>query len=120
MCFGFEVGDGWYSILDVLGSFLQQDYQTAARRYANQRRDEGTGPIRGRRPYYRSGCRARAIGDVGCGQEKFGTLRFYVDGATEEQYAYIAFAEALTARLRSARGTAGGRLGPDALLRAPG
>lgn len=42
-------------------------------------------------------------------KEKFGTLRFYVDGATEEQYAYIAFAEALTARTCEVCGAQGER-----------
>ena len=44
-------------------------------------------------------------------KEKFGTLRFYVIGATDAQYNYISFAEAMSGRICETCGKPGKRLG---------
>lgn len=71
MCWGFEVGDGWYSLIDVLCEELQRetDRQGAPQVTATQIK------------------------------EKYGGLRFYVDAAEDRQMAMIDFAEALSYRI---------------------
>jgi hypothetical protein len=61
LCWGFEVGDGWYKIIDDL----------------SKRLSSGPDPI-------------PTVFQV---KEKFGSLRFYVDSATDIQYKMIDDAE---------------------------
>lgn len=70
MCWGFEVKDGWYSLIDVLCEELQRDtdQQGALQVVATQVK------------------------------EKYGGLRFYVRAASDRQMAMIDFAEALSYR----------------------
>jgi len=35
MCWGFECGDGWYNIIDVLCGLLYNDYRLAQTKYEN-------------------------------------------------------------------------------------
>lgn len=71
MCWGFDVGDGWYSLIDVLCEELQRDtdQQGALQVVATQVK------------------------------EKYGGLRFYVHAASDRQMAMIDFAEALSYRI---------------------
>lgn len=71
MCWGFDVGDGWYALIDVLCEELQRetDQQGAPQVIATQVK------------------------------EKYGGLRFYVGCAEERQMAMIDFAEALSYRI---------------------
>ncbi|KWT98173.1 MULTISPECIES: hypothetical protein [unclassified Variovorax] len=107
MCFGFEVGDGWYSLLDALGSLLEADHRAAVREYEHKRSIEGTVPYKGaervsavdvERARLAMSAAADRVPVAVQVKEKFGTLRFYVSGASDVQYAYIAFAEAMSAR----------------------
>ena len=75
MCWGFECGNGWYNLIDRLCSHLQ--FQTNNN---NSHSNEGRNP-------------QIVASQV---KEKFGGLRFYVESATERQYAVISFAEALS------------------------
>lgn len=70
MCWGFAVGNGWYSLIDVLCEELQRDtdHQGAPQVVATQVK------------------------------EKYGGLRFYVEGATDRQSAMIEVVEALSYR----------------------
>lgn len=103
----FECEDGWYPLLDVLCSLLQQDFAAAAQRYADQRSVEGTAPYEGaavvtavdvERARIAMSAAADAVPVAGQVKQKFGSLRFYVHSATPAQHAYIAFAEAMSAR----------------------
>lgn len=67
LAFGFECGDGWYNIINMLCWKLQSGT------------DHNKGPQI----------------EVQQVKEKFGGLRFYVNGGTKEQYAIISFAECL-------------------------
>ena len=67
LAFGFECGDGWYNIINMLCWKLQ------------------SGTDRSKDPQI----------EVQQVKEKFGGLRFYVGGGTKEQYATISFAECL-------------------------
>ena len=70
MCWGFEVNDGWYSLIDVLCEEMQRDtdQQGALQVVATQVK------------------------------EKHGGLSFYVHAASDRQMAMIDFAEALSYR----------------------
>jgi len=72
MYWGFSCGDGWYWLIDKLCSQLQWN--------TDKNNQNGEYP------------------QVVAAQvkEKFGTLRFYVEGATREQYGVIGFAENLS------------------------
>lgn len=67
MGWGFDVGDGWFSLVDVLCASLQEA-------------DQRGGP-------------QVVVSQV---KEKYGGLRFYVDGANAVQHAMIDMAERLS------------------------
>ena len=71
MAWGMACGDGWYRLIDNLCENLQ--FQTD-----------------------RNGDPQVVAAQV---KEKFGGLRFYIGGASERQYAYISFAEALSYKI---------------------
>ncbi len=82
MCFGFECGDGWFDLLDTLCaqlSVLPLDKPS----------DDN------------SGLRAVQV------KEKFGTLRFYVDPASDTAIELIEFAGAMSARICETCGNRG-------------
>ncbi len=68
---GIHCGDGWFNLLDVLCEQLQQSKGTNEEFQVT-------------------------ISDV---KEKYGGLRFYVNGATDSQFAMIDLAEALSERI---------------------
>ena len=72
MCWGFDCGDGWYSIINALCSNLQWNTDE------NNRDDKYPQIV------------ASQV------KEKFGGLCFYVEGASERQYAVISFVESLS------------------------
>jgi len=74
---GLAIGDGWYFILDTLCMSLQSDT------------DNNRAP------------QVRAVQI----KEKFGGLRFYVDGGNEKQYGMIWLAEAMAGRTCEKCGT---------------
>jgi hypothetical protein len=107
MCWGFEHGDGWFPILDTLCALLYAPYREAAEEYEYARKHEGTAPWEGadvitavevERKRLAKAQAAQATPIAVQVKEKFGTLRFYVQGANEQTYHYIEFAEALSAR----------------------
>lgn len=82
MAFGFECGDGWFDLLDTLCAQLSQLEPPG--------KDGDAQPVT-----------ALQV------KEKYGTLRFYVGPATDEAFAVIAFAEALSARICEVCGNRG-------------
>lgn len=78
MCWGFDVGDGWYHLLDVLCEELQRET------------DQGAPQV--------------VASQV---KEKFGGLRFYVESANARQMAMIDIAEALSLRVCDVCGSPG-------------
>jgi DNA-directed RNA polymerase subunit RPC12/RpoP len=75
MCWGFSCGNGWYWLIDKLCSQLQWNTD-----HNNSGSNEGKNP-------------QIVASQV---KEKFGGLRFYVEGATSEQHAIISWAESLS------------------------
>jgi hypothetical protein len=108
MCWGFDCDDGWYNLIDTLSYMLSAEYMAKKERYED---------IKG---YYENGGRwpwkdgkeitpedvesrrlemeeaAKRVPVASQVKEKYGTLRFYVDGASEEHRNYIAFAEIMS------------------------
>jgi len=80
MCWGIDTGDGWYWLIDNLCSQLQWDT------------DHNNYP---------------QIETVQV-KEKFGTLRFYVNGSNEKQEAIISFAESLSGKICETCGSVDG------------
>ena len=77
MNWGICTGDGWYTIIDALCSSLQFNID-----YNKQPQIEAVQV-----------------------KEKYSTLRFYVQGATAEQYAVISFVEAFSSKVCEECGT---------------
>lgn len=107
MCWGFEHGDGWFHILDTLCALLYAPYRQAEDDYQRARKYEGMAPYEGAKSLTAVDVERARLAKVAAAdaipvavqvKEKFGTLRFYVFGARDEAYHYIAFAEAMSAR----------------------
>ncbi len=81
---GFECGDGWFDLIDVLCAKLQLTT--------------------------RSGAPQVVVAQV---KEKFGTLRFSVSGADAQQRAIIELAEMMSGRLCEICGHPGETIGAD-------
>jgi hypothetical protein len=85
MCWGFECGDGWYDLIDTLCECIQNHIDNC----------------------YRMG--NADIEQVVAVQvkEKFGGLRFYVDGGDEHTMAMIEFAESFSHNICAVCGNKG-------------
>lgn len=106
--FGLAVGDGWHGLLETLCELLYAPYVQARDAYERARKNEGTAPYRGaavvtavdveraRLAMAEAEAQLPRVVQV---KEKFGTLRFYADRATEQAYAYINFAEHMSGRV---------------------
>jgi hypothetical protein len=106
MCWGFECGDGWYNIIDVLCGLLTSDYRQAESRYesikdkVDKPRWEGSKDIitqekidEAKAKLDEETLKVPVAVQV---KEKFGGLRFYVQAATDKHYQYISFAESMS------------------------
>ena len=114
MCWGFDCGDGWYNIIDILCGLLTSDYRHAESRYESIKDKVGQ-PTYGFKPD------GDPVGKIITQEmideakvkldeetlkvpvavqvkEKFGGLRFYVNGATDKHWSYINFAESMSYR----------------------
>jgi hypothetical protein len=121
MVWGFEHGDGWFNIIDVLCWHLHRKYDDAVSRHEHLVTRLGK-PLFGEKGVAvtqedvddvkaKMEEEAEKVPTVVQVKEKFGTLRFYVNGATEEQHHYISFAEAMSSRTCETCGSPGKRLG---------
>lgn len=101
MCWGFECGDGWYSLIDSICEHLMADVNRLEDRIkAEFYKEEDKNKFREQLIEAR-----KNIPVVVQIKEKFGGLRFYVDGATKEQFDYIQFAENFSYRICEDCGT---------------
>lgn len=73
MCWGLEVGDGWYSLIDVLCEALTYTYSTSIKVDEEDGKRLGIEPYSG--GYYFTIQPPQVIADQV--KEKYGTLRFY-------------------------------------------
>lgn len=108
MCWGFECGDGWYNIIDILCGLLTSDYRSAESRYdfikdkVGQPKWSGSKDVitqeqidEAKAKLDEETLRVPVAVQV---KEKFGGLRFYVQAATDKHYSYISFAESMSYR----------------------
>lgn len=117
MCWGFACGDGWYALLDECCRLLVADLRTVEKDIAQQQHSTAHPEHQSdwARQYYTperlatlEAKRAALREQVPVAtqvKEKYGGLRFYVTAATDEQYAYIRFAEAMSYRICESCGT---------------
>jgi hypothetical protein len=125
MSWGFCHGYGWFNIIDILCWHLHRKYDDAKSQYEYLSTRLGK-PRWGDEitsktvlVYQDDNDAAKAKMDeeaekvptVVQVKEKFGTLRFYVSGATEAQYNYISFAESMSGVTCETCGGPGKRLG---------
>jgi len=118
MCWGFEVNDGWYNIIDTLCGLLTSEYRSAKSRY-EYLMQVGIGNVL----YGTKTVTQEAIDEAKAKldeetlkvpvavqvKEKFGGLRFYVQAATDKHYDYISFAESISYRTCEQCGAPGKR-----------
>ena len=104
MCWGFSCGDGWYRIIDTLSAALVGPHQRAKKDLEFWTTNLGK-TVWGTRVGTQEDIdkAQKKLNETHCPvavqvKEKFGTLRFYVDRATDAQYNYIEFAELMSSR----------------------
>ena len=110
MCWGFCCGEGWFNIIDTLSALLCSDYNQAKESYESIKEyyeNGGKWPWNNGKVITPEEVEERRLKMVEAEKmvptvvqvkEKFGSLRFYINGGTEEHYNYIRFAEDLSAR----------------------
>lgn len=125
MCWGFSVGDGWFDIINTLSRRLcskwveaRAEYQMTSDRlgqllYDGEPSKHNYLVTQEHVDQARAAMEAEAkqVPVVSQVKEKFGTLRFYTHGATDEQYAYINFAECMSVCTCEVCGARGRRRG---------
>lgn len=112
MCWGFEVGDGWFSIINNLSHFLCAKWLEAKREYEyvkdrlGLKKYDWPGEVEWNvtvtqevidEAFAKMQAEAELVPVAIQVKEKYGTLRFYINRGSDEQWAYIAFAEAMSA-----------------------
>lgn len=117
MCWGFACGDGWYTLIDTLCRQIMSQVRSRRRdvEYLRAQLARADSPADWENKYCtperlaeleRKLAEAEAELPVASQvKEKFGGLRFYVEGGTDEHHAYISFAEALSYRICETCGT---------------
>lgn len=119
MCWGFCTGDGWYNLIDTLCALLTSDYRQAQSRYdfikdkLNQPQWEGSKKIvtqemidEAKAKLDEEKSKVPVASQV---KEKFGGLRFYVNGAIDKHWNYIHFAESMSCTICEECGAPGKR-----------
>lgn len=97
--FELSIGDGWFDIVDVLCGLLSYDveHEQSKLKYAMENPNaKFVVPISEiEEKLVEAIEKMPTLSQI---KEKFGTMRFYVDGGTPEMHNYITFAEAMTSR----------------------
>ena len=110
MCWGFEVGDGWFNIINQLSYKLCAEWLWAKDRYERIRDREGLTLFGGQEKQGNNIITSEMIEDARIRmeeeykkvpvatqvKEKYGTLRFYIYGGTDAHLAYIDMACAMS------------------------
>jgi len=92
MCWGFSCGDGWYDLIDSLCYQIQQHVSNEVSQQKYKLKS-GTLKPEDAKPDEEFQVVAAQV------KEKFGGLRFYVDGGDEYVYGLIAMAESMSYRI---------------------
>lgn len=111
MCWGFDVGDGWFPLINLLSLFLSAKVVDLKHRISHcKEMMSSKEPLEGwyKEHYVQDtvdkleselAAEIPKVPSASQVKEKFGTLRFYTNGATEVQNAYIDFAEAMSGHI---------------------
>lgn len=117
MCWGFACGEGWYALIDTLCRAIMASVRTLRRDVEDMRAQLARADSMSdwERKYFtpeRLAEKERQLAEAEAElpvasqvKEKFGGLRFYVDGGTERHRAYISFAEAMSYTICETCGT---------------
>lgn len=100
MCMGIDCGDGWYSILDVLCSQIQNhlDWQNGEGKYTRRaEKKQVSEPDGSEQDDVASEPKVHQV-QADQVKEKFGTLRFYSIGGADYTQGLIDMAEGLSSR----------------------
>jgi len=99
--FSFECDKGWATLLDVLCSYLthRHDSLISSIEY-NEKIGKDSEPLQ-------KELDETDWPSVEQIKEKFGTLRFYTNSITDEQHAYVAFAETMSGHICEVCGNSG-------------
>lgn len=92
MCWGFSCGDGWYDLIDTLCSCIQNHVEN---KFRQQQLSLKYGNIKPEDVIPSEDLQVVAV-QV---KEKFGGLRFYINGADEEVHGMITMAEAMSHKI---------------------
>lgn len=125
MCWGFSVGDGWFNIINRLSALLCSEWLNAKADYDYMKDREGCLMFDGKPSEFNTIITAERIQSAKTAmdeavekvpvvtqvKEKYGTLRFYTSASTNEQRAYINFAESMSAVTCEVCGNKGKRSG---------
>jgi hypothetical protein len=98
------VGDGWYQLIDTLCALIYWPYNRAQQDYNQLQEDKGdkavaVSPDEVERARVRVQVEADAVPEAVQVKEKFGTLRFHVDGDSAAVGHYVEFAELHSSRV---------------------
>lgn len=105
MGFGLDVADGWYTLIDNLCNFLMRGVRSDQYMLDIYKQRNDQAKII---EYQNKVDAALAILPVASQvKEKFGTLRFYVNSASSEDYAAITFAEMMSGSICETCGNLG-------------
>lgn len=97
--FEFSIGEGWYDIVDLLCGYLSYDVESAKRKLKYAMENPNAKFNKSIAELEKNVADAlEQLPTLAQVKEKFGTMRFYVDGGTPEMHNYIQFAEAMTSR----------------------
>jgi len=97
--FEFSIGEGWYDIVDMLCGALSKDIERVKHRLKYAMENPAAKFSQTIEELESAVAKAREeLPTLVQVKEKFGTMRFYVDGGTAEMHNYISFAEAMTSR----------------------
>jgi hypothetical protein len=116
MCWGLECGDGWYNIIDTLCGLLTSDYRQAKDRHDHLVEVGAGGVLYGTKLVTQEAIdeakvkldeETLKVPVAAQVKEKFGGLRFYVNGTTDKHHNYISFAESMSYRTCEECGAAG-------------
>jgi hypothetical protein len=101
MCWGFDCGDGWYSLIDSICEYLMRDvnrlkYRIESDLYNDEEKEKM------KQELVHATINIPVVVQV---KEKFGGLRFYTHGSNDDQSNYVHCAENLSYRICEECGT---------------
>ena len=102
MCWGFDVGDGWFNIINGLSMAIQSHIAHNTRERWRCRKEKRKFNAMTREEQLKNDWMARVIPErvhqvvVTQVKEKFGTLRFYYNGGDDAIRNYVQMAECMT------------------------